>query len=108
LEFLDGGVECRACPEFLDKLERCSHRVERRNLQDSRVTQIDDALILVFLQQCLQHGARLGTIFCEDIALAHVVGPLAAGEGRLVKGDVADEIEGIQILADFLGKRVEG
>lgn len=79
MEFLDGGVECRACPEFLDELERCSHRIERRNLQDSRVTQIDDALILIFLQQGLQHGAGLGTVFGEDIALAHVVGPARGG-----------------------------
>ena len=43
----------------------------------------------------------------EDIALADVVGALAAGERRLVEGDVADQVEGVEVLAHFLGQRVE-
>ena len=38
---------------------------------------------------------------------ADVVRALAARERRLVEGDVADEVEGIEVLADFFGQRVK-
>ena len=71
------------------------------------IVEVDDAFVLVFLQQGFEHGAGLRAVLGEDVALADVVGPLAAGERRLVEGDVADEVEGIEVLADFLGERVE-
>ena len=92
---------------MLDELEGRAHRVERRNLQDPRIAEIDDALILIFLQQRFKHGAGLRAVFREDIALADVIRALAAGERRLVEGDMADKVEGIEVLADFLGQRVE-
>ena len=39
--------------------------------------------------------------------LRDVLGPLAAGERRLVEGDVADQVERVEVLAEFLGERVE-
>ena len=48
-----------------------------------------------------------GAVLGEHVALADVVGPLAAGERRLVEGDVADQVEGVEVLADFLGERFE-
>ena len=60
-----------------------------------------------FCEQRFEHGAGLRAVLGEDVALAHVLGPLAAGERRPVEGDVADEVEGIEVLADFLGQRVE-
>ena len=81
---------------------------KRRNLQNARVAEIDDALVLILLQQRFKHGAGLRAVFREDIALADVVCALAARERRLVECDMADEVEGIEVLADFLGERVEG
>jgi hypothetical protein len=61
--------EIRACPELLDELHGCPHRIKRRDLQNTRVAKVDDALILVFLQQCLKHGAGLRAVFREDTRL---------------------------------------
>ena len=100
--------EIRARSELLDELEGRSHRIERRDLQNPRVAKIDDALILVFLQQCFKHGAGLGAVFGENIALADIVCTLAARERWLVECHVADEVEGVEVLADFFGQRVKG
>ena len=70
-------------------------------------SRLSDAFVLVLLQQRFEHGAGLRAVLREDVALADVLGPLAAGERRLVEGDVADEVEGIEVLAHFLGERVE-
>ena len=39
--------------------------------------------------------------------LRDVLGPLAAGQRRPVEGNVADQVEGVEVLADLLGERVE-
>ena len=43
----------------------------------------------------------------KTLRLLHVVGAFAAGERRLIEGDVADEIEGVVVAADLLGQFVE-
>ena len=58
-------------------------------------------------EQRIEHGAGLRPILGEHVALPDVLGPLAPGERRLVEGDVADEVEGVEVLAHFLGERVE-
>ncbi len=60
------------------------------------------------MQQGFKHGAGLRAVFGEDIALADIVCALAARERRLVESDMADEVEGVEVLADFLGQRVKG
>ena len=71
------------------------------------IVEVDDAFVLVLLQQRFEHGAGLRPVLGEDVALADVLGPLAAGERRLVEGHVADEVEGVEVLADLLGQRLE-
>ena len=44
----------------------------------------------------------------EHVTLLDVLGPLAAREGLGVKGDVADQVERIEVLAKFVGDGVEG
>ena len=107
LEFMYREHEIRASPEFLNELHGCSHRIKRRDLQNPRVAKIDDALVLVFLQQRFKHGAGLRAVFGEDIALADIVRALAARERRLVECHVADEVEGVEVLADFIGQRLK-
>ena len=103
-----GAFEIRTRPEFLDELEGRAHRVEGRNLKNPRVAKIDDALILIFLQQRFKHGAGLRAVFGENIPLADIFRALAPRERRLVESHMADEVEGIEVLADLLGQRVEG
>lgn len=49
----------------------------------------------------------LRSVFREDVALFDVVCALAAGERPFVKGDMADKVEGIEVVAEFLGDWVE-
>ena len=60
-----------------------------------------------FCEQRVEHGAGLRAVLGEHVALADVLGPLAAGERRLVEGDVADQVERVEVLADLLGERLE-
>ena len=71
-------------------------------------SRLSHALVLAyFCQQRIEHGAGLRAVFREHVALADVLGALAAGQRRLVEGDVADEVEGVEVLAHFLGERIE-
>jgi hypothetical protein len=46
-------------------------------------------------------------ILREDMALLHFLGALAAGQGWLVEGHMADEVEGVVIAADLFGEFVK-
>ena len=95
----------RAAAELTDELDGGAHGGEGGDLQDAQVVKVGDAFVLVFLEQGLEHGAGLGAVFGEDVALADVVGALAPGERRLIEGDVADEVKGIEVFTDLLGQR---
>ena len=90
-----------------DQLDRRAHLAERRDLKDLGVVEIENAFVLVFRQQRIKHGAGLRAVFGEDVALADIVGALAARQRRAVEGDVADQVEGIEVLADLLCERIE-
>ena len=45
--------------------------------------------------------------FVNTSRLRTLLGALAPGERRLVEGDVADQVERVEVLADLLGQRVE-
>ena len=100
----------KACArsEFFNELERCAHRIERWNLQDAGITQVNDSLILILLQDCLKHGAGLGTILRKYVTLADVVGPLPTCQSWLVECDMTDEVERVEILADLIGEGLQG
>jgi hypothetical protein len=107
LEVLYRKHEIRASAKLLDELHGCPHGIKRRYLQNPRVAQVDDALVLVFLQQRLKHGAGLRAVFCEDIPLANVICALPARERRLVECHIADKIKGVEVLAYFIGQRLK-
>ena len=46
-------------------------------------------------------------ILGEGIALTDVFGAVVSSERWLVEGDVADQIEGIEVFADFFGERIK-
>ena len=75
--------------------------------KNARVAKIDDTLILILLQQRFKHGAGLWAVFRENIALADVFCALAPRQRRLVKCDMADKVERVEVFADFFSQRVE-
>jgi hypothetical protein len=84
-----------------------AHRAEGRDLEHIRIVEIEHAFVLIFGEERIEHGAGLRPVFCEHVALFHVVGPLAAGQRLAVKGDMADQVEGIKVLAKFFGAEAE-
>ena len=60
LKFVDGEHEIRARAELFDELEGRAHRVERRNLKNPRIAEVDDALVLIFLQQGFKTARACG------------------------------------------------
>ena len=49
----------------------------------------------------------LPAVFGEHVPLFDVIGALAPGQRFLIESNVTDEVEGIEVLAQFLGDRVE-
>jgi hypothetical protein len=37
----------------------------------------------------------------------HLLGPFAPGERRLIKGDMANEVEGVEVASDLFGQFIE-
>jgi hypothetical protein len=54
--------------------QQCSHGIKRRDMQNTLVAEIDDALVLICLQQCFEHRAGLRPVFREDIPFVDVNG----------------------------------
>jgi hypothetical protein len=104
---MDGLLESRAAAEGFDQFHGGSHGGEGGDPEDLRIVQVGDAVVLVFLEDGLQHGAGLIAVLGEDVSLADIVGPLPAGEGRPVEGYVADEIEWIQVSSHLFGQRFQ-
>ena len=62
----------------------------------------------VLVEQRAEHGAGLTSVFREHVPLLDVLGPFAASQRLGVEGDVTDDVEGVEILAQLLddhGKR---
>ena len=89
--------------ELLDQLHGRAHGVQRRYAQDECIVQVQDAFVLVLGQEAFQHGACLWAILTEHIALAHIVGAFLPGQWLAVEGNVADEVEGVEVFAEFFG-----
>ena len=76
-------------------------------LKDVGVVEVQDAFVGVFLEESFQDCLRGLSVFAEGVALADVVGAFLAGQGLGVEGDVADEVEGIQVLAQLGADHLE-
>ena len=99
---MHSALEVSARAEVFDELRHGTHAGEGGNLQQARVSETSDhAIVLIFVQQGFEHSTGLRAILGEHSALAHVGHALAAGERWLIKGDVADEVKGVQLFANF-------
>ena len=107
MQIVDGLLEAGLAAERVDELDDAAHRAERGDLQHVGVVEIENALVLIFGEQRIEHGAGLAAVFGEHVALLDVLGPLAARQRGAIEGHMADEIEGIEVLAKFLGDGIE-
>ncbi len=88
-----------AAEDAAPDLRLAAELVERRQFQHLGVLDVLYAVVGKLVEQSFQHRAGLLAIFAEDVALLDLVGALAAGQRFLVKSDVSDEIEGIELAA---------
>jgi|GEM_PF-7010371 len=112
----DGAVHFVCCDwrhvteimdERVNELDDAAHRAEQGDLQHVGVVEIEHALVLIFGEQRIEHGAGLAAEFGEHVAFLDVLGPLAARQWGAIEGHMADEIEGIEVFAKFLGDGIE-
>lgn len=59
------------------------------------------------MQEGVENSVGFVAVFGEDVTLLDSLGAFAAGERGLIEGDVADEIEGVEICADLGGELFE-
>src|SRR5699024_1351109 len=91
----------------VDKLDGRAELVQRRNLEHVGIIKVEHAFVGVFGQQGIEDGAGLLAITVEYVALLDVVGAFLAGQRFGVEGDVAGQIEGVQILGQLVDDGVE-
>ena len=91
----------------MNDFDRRAEGGQRVNFQNIEGLDAPDTAVGVLLQQRLENGPCLLAILGEDMALLHAIGSFAAGQGRLVEGDMADEVEGVIVATNLLGKFVE-
>ena len=106
-EFAEGGAVGGFAAEELDDFDGGAEVAEGIDFEGLHGLDGLDAAVGVFLEEGFEDGAGLLAVFAEEVALGHPGGAFAAGEGRLVVGDVADEVEGVVIGSDPGGQLVE-
>ena len=104
---MDRGDEAVLAAEGANEFNAGAERAKRRDRQHVGIVEVEHALVGIFGKQGIEHGARLPAVFGEHVALLDVLGPLAPGQRLLVESDMADEVKGIEVLAQFLGDRIE-
>ena len=65
------------------------------------------AFVGVLGEQRVEHGAGLVPVFAEYIPFLDVLGALAPGQRLGIERHMADQVEGIEVLAQFCGDNVK-
>ena len=101
---MHGPLETGLPAEGADQFNRCAEPVEWRDPENVGVVEIEHAVVGILVEQRIEHGASLTSIFREHVPLFNILGPLTAGQWFGVEGDVTDEIEGVEILTQLSGR----
>ena len=67
---MDGLLEAVPVAERLDELRPACPSRRRAESAGCGVVEVEDAFVLIFLQQRFEHGAGLRAVFGEHVALA--------------------------------------
>ena len=107
LQFVNGPFEPCSIAEGIDQLHDAAHRAERGDPQDRGVVEIQHPFVGVLGEEGIEYGAGLAAVLGEDVMLLDRFGTLAPRQRFFVEGDVADQVERVEVFAQFLGDRVE-
>src|SRR5688572_30637115 len=94
---MDRALELSTPTELLDQLQRRTHGIEWLDQKNSRIVEISNSFILVHLKEFLEHCSGLRTIFRKNVSFANILSTFPPGQRWLVEGDIANQIERIQI-----------
>jgi len=89
--------------EDVDDFHRCAELADGVDPKNVHRLDTADAVVGILGQKGVKDSPGLIAVTGEDVALLDLFGSLLAGEGRLVVGDVADQVEGVVIGADLPG-----
>ena len=103
-QFFDSGLIVFSTAKQPDDFNRCAELVQRLNSQHVDGFNGLDAFVGILLQQGLQYGSCLIAVFSEVVSLPDVLRSLTACQGRLVEGDMADQIERVEVFANLFSK----
>ena len=101
-ERMDGGVIGGLATEGADDFHRGAEFVERVELDDLGVLEIQPAIVRVFVKEGCDDLAGEVAVFRKVIALFYLLRAFLAGERLLLVGDVADQVERIEGRACLL------
>src|SRR5690606_23750831 len=107
LQFPDGLEVLLLGAEAADELDRGAELGERTHPEDLDALDGLDPLVGVLVEERFEDRPGLLAVAGKVVALPDSLRALATGERRAVEGDVADEVEGVVVPANFLGQRVE-
>src|SRR3954471_13696955 len=96
-ELADGSQIALPVAEQLDDLDRSAELGKWVHLEDFERLHAFQASIRIFVEQRVEHGARLLAVLGENVPFADVLGALASSQRRPVECYVADEIEGVKV-----------
>ena len=107
MKLVDGIDEILPPAKGLDQLHRSAECGEGRDAQHGGVIEVEHTLVRILGQQRVEYGPRPFPVLVEHITLFDAVGPLAPGQRFGVEGDMADEVERIEVFAQPPGDDVE-
>lgn len=97
----DSSLVLRLAAKGLNDFDGRTELIQRRHLA-LQLLDVSDAFVSIFVEQEFQHLTGGAAVFGKVVALFDLVGSFASGKW-LPEGNVADQIEWIDILAGFLG-----
>lgn len=98
--FQVGGLAAKDGHQFIGR----AHVFEGVEREDFDVFDVFYAGIGIFIQQTFQYLACLFAVFGKVVAFLHIFSAFATGQRWLVKGDMADQVECIKILAHLVSQ----
>lgn len=99
---MNRGIIGRSAAKSADDFDRSAKSTERILPDDFGVLQIEQAVIRILVQQGGDHLSGKVAILREVVPFLHLLSALLPRQWLLLKGDVANEVEGIEGRANFL------
>ena len=106
-QFVESGEVRGFAAKEIDDFDGRAEAGQRIDLENVHGLKALEARIRILFQEGVKDGSGFVAVAGKDITPADLVDPLPAGERRLVKGHMADEIKGVIVVADLMSQLIE-